>query len=471
MNILLIAPPIESKVKYFHGWQLSVSDYGSFPPLGLLYITAYLKQNMPEANIKLIDSVPEKAGYPEIEDVIRDFHPDIVGISAFTICLVDVLKIARLAKKINNDIHVCVGGPHLSVYPKQALAQAEVDSIIIGEGEYVFFELAKQAKAGKIVGGVNGLYLKSDLEICDFKKADMVDIDKLPFFDLSFIRKDIYYSTVGRQRNVITLLTSRGCPYQCTFCDIPYKIFRGRKIDNILEEIKLRLSQGYKEIFFYDDTFNMTAERVIELSQRIINDKLNFDWSFRGRVNTLSYQMLEIARRSGCRRIHFGIETATDEGLAEIKKGTRVEQIKNALSWCRQLKIKTIGDFIIGLPFEKSRKDVIDSINRLIEFAPDYGQFNFLQPLPGTEIYESGVRQGIIDPKKWENFAVFPSADFTPPLWTQYLSKADLSDLLYYAYKKFYIRPGYILNTLASLKTASEFKRFLKGGLKILFKC
>lgn len=471
MNVLLLTPPVENEIKYFHGWRLSVSDYGSFPPLGLLYIATFLKQNMWDVNIKLIDSLPEKKSYPEIEAEIRDFKPDIVGISAFTVCLVDVLKVAKLVKEIDEHTHVCVGGPHLSVYPHQTLKQPEVDSIIIGEGEYVFLELVKQVREGKVKSGVSGLYTKSALNNCDFKKADVVDLDKLPFFDLSFIRKEIYYSTVGRQRNVITFLTSRGCPYRCTFCDVPYKTFRGRKIDNIIEEIKLRLSQGYKEIFFYDDTFNLTASRVIDLSKRIIDEKLNFDWSFRGRVNTLSYDMLKVAKSAGCQRIHFGIETATDDGLAAIKKGITIEQVKNALIWCRRLKIKTIGDFIIGLPFEKSRKDVIDNINSLLKFAPDYGQFNFLQPLPGTEIYELGVKQGIIDPGKWENFAQSPSADFEPPLWTQYLSKQDLADLLYYAYKRYYIRPRHILTTLASLKTCDEFKRTVNGGFKILFKC
>ncbi|MFH0935357.1 MAG: radical SAM protein [Candidatus Omnitrophota bacterium] len=471
MNVLLIAPPVENKVKYFQGWQLSVSDYGSFPPLGLLYIATVLKQNMPEANIKLIDSLPEKRDYPEIEGIIRNFKPDIVGVSAFSVCLVDVLKVARLAKQINSHIHVCIGGPHLSIYPQQTLRQPEVDSIVIGEGEDVFLELARQIKEGKLKQGINGLYFKPDLNKGNFQKADAVDLDKLPFFSLDFIRRDIYFSTVGRQRNIITLLSSRGCPYRCAFCDVPYKNFRERKIDNILEEIKLRLRQGYREIFFYDDTFNMTSQRVIALSQRIIDARLDFEWSFRGRVNTLTYDMLKIARRASCRRIHFGIETATNEGLAEIKKGITIEQVRDALAWCRRLKIKTIGDFIIGLPFEKSRKDVVGNIGRFMEFAPDYGQFNFLQPLPGTEIYESGIQQGIIDPQGWEDFARSPSADFQPPLWTQYLSKADLAELLYYAYRRYYIRPGYILASLASLRTASEFRRVIKGGLKILFKC
>lgn len=470
MKIVLIVPPMDNIVKYLPGWHLNLADFGSFPPLGLLYIATFLKKKMHDVEIKIIDCPSEKISYANLEESLKILEPAVVGISAVTVCLVDILKVARLAKSINKSIHVCIGGPHLFVYPHQALEYPDIDSIVVGEGEYVFFELIKQIREGKITGGVSGLYVKSDLNKQEFKKAAVVNLDELPFFDIGYIQKKFYYSTVGRQRNVITLLSSRGCPYSCTFCDVPYKVVRERTIENVLDEIKLRLKQGFKEIFFFDDTFNINPQRVIDLSQRIIKENLRFEWSFRGRVNSTTFEMLKIAKRAGCRRIHFGIETATDEGLRELKKGITIEQVKNALSWCRHLKIKTIGDFIIGLPFEKSRDDVINNIERLIGFSPDYAQFDFLQPIPGSEIYESGIRQGVINPNKWESFIKSPSRDFTPPLWTQHLSRAELADLIYFAYRRFYIRPKCILRNLITLTTIHEFRRVLKGGAKILLK-
>lgn len=470
MKVALVVPPLDNIVKYFHRWHLNPSDYGSFPPLGLLYIGTLLKKKMPDVKIKILDCPSTKIVYAKLQNMLKSFKPDVVGIYVTTDCLVDVLRVARLVKSININIHICAGGPHLFVYPYQTLKYPEIDSIVIGEGEYVFLELIKQIQDGKIIGKIDGLYVKSDLKKQDFKKAAAVDLDELPFFDTGFIQKEFYYSTVGRQRNVVTLLSSRGCPYSCTFCDVPYKVFRGRKIKNVLDEIKLRLNQGFKEIFFYDDTFNINPQRVIELSEEIIKEKLRFDWSFRGRVNTATFEMLKIAKRAGCQRIHFGIETATNEGLKELKKGITVEQVKDALSWCRRLKIKTVGDFIIGLPFEKSRKDVMDNIKRLMSFPVNYAQFNFLQPIPGTEIYESGIRQGVIDPNKWDAFVKFPNGDFEPPLWTQYLSKEEVADLFYFAYRRFYIRPAHILRNLLRVTTIHEFKRVLKGGVKILLK-
>ncbi len=470
MKILLIVPPLNNIVKYLEGWHLNPEDYGSFPPLGLLYIATLLKEKMPDIEVRVVDSPSQRLGYADIGKIIKDFKPDVLGICAFTECLVDVLKVARLAKSINRDIHITVGGPHLFVYPHQTLEYPEIDSIVIGEGEYVFCELINMLKEGKAPLGIDGLYLKSDLGKREFKKAAAVNLDALPVFDVDLIKRRFYYSTIGSQRNVITLLTSRGCPYKCTFCDVPYREFRGRNMANIMEEIELRLRQGFKEIFFFDDTFNITPQRVIELSRRIIKDNLKFEWSFRGRVNTATFEMLKLAKAAGCRRIHFGIETGTDEGLQELKKGITIEQIKNALSWCRQLKIKTIGDFIIGLPFEKSPEDVIRNIQRLVEFGPDYAQFNFLQPIPGSEIYELGIKRGIIDAEKWENFVRFPNADFQPPLWTEYLNREDIAGLFHLAYKKFYMHPRTILRTLSGIRTIHELKRTLKGATKIIFR-
>lgn len=470
MRVILIMPPVENTVKYFQGWQLNSSDYGVFPPLGLLYIATVLKQQLPDTEVKVLDCASERIDYPALSRMLEHFQPQVIGITAFTVSLVDVLKISRIAKGLNKHVHICIGGPHNFVFPKQTLEYSDVDSIVVGEGEYVFTELIRKLRDGKSAGAIDGLYIKPDLNNGDFKKAIIRDINMLPFFDAGFIKRELYHSTVGKYHNMITLLTSRGCPYNCTFCDSPYKFFRGRRIDNILDEIELRLKQGYREIFFYDDTFNIDPEWVIDLSNKILNANINFSWSFRGRINTVTFEMLKAAKRSGCDRIHFGIETGTDEGLQSLKKGITTEQIKNVLTWCRKLKIKTIADFIIGLPFEKSKEDVIKNIERLIKFSPDYAQFNVLQPIPGTEIYKMGIEQEVIDQAGWENFVKSPQIDFEPPLWEQYLSKKDLAELFYFAYKRFYIRPVFLIKNLFSIRTFSELNRIIKGGLKILFR-
>jgi anaerobic magnesium-protoporphyrin IX monomethyl ester cyclase len=471
MKVMLIMPPIENKVKFFQGWQLNSSDYGLFPPLGLLYIATVLKRQLPEVEVKIVDCPSQGFGNIEVKEIVSNFRPDVVGMTTFSLCLVDVLGVAKTVKSIDQNIHVCLGGPHTSIYPAQTLEYPEIDSIVVGEGEYVFLELVKQLKEKKdFCSTIDGIYLKQDLKKKYFKKAVAVDLNELPFFDITLVDRKIYYSSIGRYRNIITLLSSRGCPYKCTFCDTPYKEFRSREVENIFQEIKLRLSQGYQEIFFYDDTFNINSKRITDLCELIIKDNVRFSWSFRGRVNNLTFDTLKIAKRSGCQRIHFGIETATNSGLEELRKMITVEQIKEVFYWCRKLKIKIVADFIIGLPFERSRKMVLENIMRLIKFSPDYAQFNILQPVPGSEIYSLGARRGVIDPNIWEDFVHCPNVNFEAPLWTEYLKKDELADLLYLAYRKFYLRPRFILRNLLSARTSSAVKRMFNGGLKIMFR-
>lgn len=470
MRVMLIMPPAENTVKFLRGWQLSPSDYGVFPPLGLLYIATVLKKSLPEAEIKIVDCPSEKINYSRLEMIIKSFSPEVVGITSFTFCLLDIMKTAKIVKAINSSTHICLGGPHVINFPSQTMAYPDVDSIILGEGEYVFLELIKSLMAGSSPVDVPGLYFKNNPQAVQFAKSFVEDLDQLPILDISFIKKEIYKSTVGKYENIMTLLTSRGCPYQCTFCDTPIKKFRGRSIDNILEEITLRLEQGFEEIFFYDDTFNITPERAIALSERILKDNIKLAWSFRGRINSCTYEMLRIAKRSGCQRIHFGIETGTDYGLEELKKGITVEQIRNVFSWCRKLNIRTIADFIIGLPFERTKEDVLKNIERLISFSPDYAQFNVLQPVPGSEIYQQGLRQGVINPEAWEEFVRSPYQGFEPPLWEAYFNRDELTKLFHLAYRKFYVRSSCIARNILSVTTYAELRRMISGGLKILFR-
>lgn len=470
MKVMLIMPPVENTVKFLRGWQLSPSDYGTFPPLGLLYIATVLKHGLPETDIKIVDCPSEKIDYPGLEVIIRSFAPDVVGITAFTFCLVDILKTVKIVKAAHHDTHICLGGPHIANFPAETMAYPGIDSIVSGEGEYAFLELIKYLMSGGPAPVIPGLYFKNKAGTAQFSKGFIEDLDKLPILDIGFIKRSVYKSTVGKYENIITLLTSRGCPYQCTFCDTPLKKFRGRSVDSIMEEINLRLAEGFQEIFFYDDTFNIAPERVITLSERILKNNIKCAWSFRGRINTCSYEMLKIAKRSGCQRIHFGIETGTDSGLQELKKGITVEQITNVFSWCRKLRIKTIADFIIGLPFEKTKEDVLKNVSRLIRFSPDYAQFNILQPVPGSEIYRIGVSRGIIDPRAWEEFVRSPYEGFLPPLWEAFFNRDELTELFHAAYRKFYIRPSCIARNVFSVTTAAEFKRMVSGGLKILLK-
>jgi radical SAM superfamily enzyme YgiQ (UPF0313 family) len=295
-----------------------------------------------------------------------------------------------------------------------------------------------------------------------------MDIDTLPAPNRSYIKHINYRSIVGKTGKLATIITSRGCPYKCTFCDVPYKVYRNRSVQSVLDEIDECLQMGYQEFHFYDDLFNITPEKVIELCKGVKQRGLKFTWDFRGRVNTITRESLEAAKEAGCRMISFGVETGSDEGLKALEKGITVKRIKEVFQWCRQLRIKTIADFMIGLPSERTREDVLKNIDFLVELNPDYAQVAVLCLYPHTELYRQAVEKGLIEDNKWEEFSLVPTTNFTIDHWEEFLSTGELVELQKKAYKKYYLRPAYLLKSIFSIESFYELTTKIRGLLKLL---
>jgi len=298
--------------------------------------------------------------------------------------------------------------------------------------------------------------------------AYIEDIDSLPPPNRNHIRHIQYTSTVGITDSLATIISSRGCPYRCIYCDVPYKRYRERDIAKVVDEIEQCLSMGYKEIHFYDDLFNITPGKVIRFCEEISRRGLKFPWDFRGRVNTATRESLEQAKQAGCHMISFGIETGSDEGLQFLCKGTTTEQIRKVLGWCKELRIQTIADYMLGFPFEKSAEDVWRHVDFIIDLEPTYIQFCVLTLYPNTPVFDMAVQRGLIDGNRWNEFCRDPKPGFAVDHWNEFLSTKELVDIQRKAYKKFYIRPSYIWNSIKRLTSWYELKTKIRGALKML---
>jgi radical SAM superfamily enzyme YgiQ (UPF0313 family) len=228
------------------------------------------------------------------------------------------------------------------------------------------------------------------------------------------------------------------------------------------------LKLGYEEFHFYDDLFNITPKRLIEICTEFERRNLKITWDFRGRVNSLTKDSLALAKKNGCRLISFGVETGSDEGLKVLKKGCNIEKIQNAFKWCRELGIISVADYMIGLPHEKSEKDILDNIKFLIDLDPDYAQFNIMTLYPHTEAYDQAVEKGLIKDGRWQKFSLNPTKDFRVDHWEENISMENLVKLHKLAYKKFYFRPKYILRSALKTKSPFELISKFRGALKIL---
>ncbi|MFL5784690.1 MAG: B12-binding domain-containing radical SAM protein [Bacteriovoracaceae bacterium] len=487
MRILFLNPPgeftlTEAPDEKGEGF-LESDDFGNFPPLGLLYVMSYLEKVAPHHELIFHDCIAEKIGHKDIEELIRKINPDVVGITSFTIALVDIVKVAEVIKKVKPDCHICLGGHHPIAFPVQAAQLVHFDSVVVGEGEKVFAELISRLERKENFTDITGVYTRESIKQWTGKDfhdkrflthinvpAAYIDVlDELPYPNRKHLKGN-YNSIVGSTKKMATILSTRGCPYLCTFCDVPYKKYRTRSISSVVDEIEECLKQGYEEFHFYDDLFNITPSKVIQFCDEVEKRGLTFHWDFRGRVNAVNEESIIRAKRAGCRQISFGVETGTNEGLKYLKKGTTVEKFLEVFGLCRKHGIRTIADYIIGFPFEKTREDVLRNIDFLCELDPDFAQIAVLMVLPNTPLFEEALQKGLIKKNEWEEFCLNPTLEFKISHWEEHLSLEELTKLQTEAYRRFYFRPRYIFRQIKNLDSWYDFTTKVKGVQKLLTK-
>ncbi|MBF0135339.1 MAG: B12-binding domain-containing radical SAM protein [Magnetococcus sp. DMHC-1] len=485
MKILILNPPDENTVVEYpdetgEGY-LEADDFGAFPPLGALYVLTYLQEHSTGHELFFKDCIGERITQATLPEVVRAIQPDVVGITSFTISLLDVIQAARTVRSVVPKAHICLGGHHPIAFPFEAAQLPEFDSIVVGEGEVAFTQLVKALEEGKEITTIQGVYTRESIQpwrerVFHDKRflgslgvmpGYTEDLDTLPFPDRRFIRHIDYHSILGVSDRLATLISSRGCPYQCTFCDVPYKRYRRRSTANVIDEVEVCLGMGYEEIHLYDDLFNVSPRKVIEFCDEVERRGLKFHWDFRGRVNTVTRESLERARRAGCRMISFGVETSTDAGLEALKKGTNVAQIQQVFRWCHELGIKTVADFMIGLPFERTEADIRHNLALAHRLNPDYFQVSVLSLYPNTALFEEARQKGLVDGDRWQRWVLDPKPGFHVDHWEEHIPVQRQIVLQRQAYRRFYMRPSYIVRSVLGIRSWYEFKIKFNGFLKL----
>lgn len=475
MKILMVNPPGENILSGTENRDepsfVDTGDFGYFPPLGMLYVVSYLEAHTEGHEILFRDCIAEQISHDQLRDIIRELQPDLVGVTSFTVSLIDVVKVGQAVRETAPNAHVCLGGHHPIAFPLQAAQLDEFDSIVVGEGEYAFTELVNCLDSGEDITKILGVYTRESIEPFmnqkmprdrRFLQSVMVppayvdDLEDLPIPNRKYIRHIKYHSTIGVSGNLATIITTRGCPYLCTFCDVPYKKYRQRDVDSVLDEVQACLDLGYDEFHFYDDLFNVNSKKVIDFCDAIERRNMKFVWDFRGRVNAVTKESLIRAKRAGLRQISFGVESGTDEALKALKKGTTVAQVLQAFQWCRSLGIRTVADYIIGFPFEKTPADIRKSIDFLLKLDPDYTLINVLQLLPNTGLYNDAVAKGLTEDKRWEEFSLNPTREFRVAHWDEHMTPKQLFSLRREAYRRFYLRPKYVFRSVVQTRTLHE---------------
>ncbi len=468
MKVLLIQSPWINMISSNIPEYLEEEDY--CPPLGLLYVASYLEANSSHT-VEVLDAIVEKiASYEELEKEIRRRSPDIVGIQMMTFTARDALLTARTVKKIDKNIPVVVGGPHPNIYTNETIAFDEIDFIVLGEGEMIFTDLVNRLADGKDVKDLPGIVMKHNGKtIINEPKGYMEDLDSLPYPARHLTPYKDYFSILGNHATFTTMVSSRGCPFRCLFCDRAYhgKIYRKRSAQNVVAEMEHCQKMGIQEIDLQDDLFTFKRERVVEICDLLIASKSTLKWNVRSRVDTVDKDLLKKMAEAGCQRLYFGIEAGTPEIQAVLRKNIDLDKAKLVFSWAKEFNITTLAYIMIGAP-QETRSHILRTIEYMKEIKADFVHIAVLTPFPHTEVYSLGIEKGLYD-DHWKKYAENPFDDFVPRYWDETLSSKELLELMNHAYRSFYLRPLYIIKELLKVKTKKELWRKIKGGLKVAF--
>ncbi|MCL4383941.1 B12-binding domain-containing radical SAM protein [Patescibacteria group bacterium] len=466
-RIYLLYPPISKQERYS-------SDLGSAGgeqiPLGIYCLAAYLREQGYE--IKVTDGETEKLTGNQIIKEIKRFDPFVVGISSTTVAFHRALEMAKLVKKKFPKAKIILGGPHVTSNYKDALSFKEFDYEVLREGEITTVELLKAIQEGKPVENIKGIaYRKNGQVVATPPREYIKNLDELPFpaydliKDISLYTPDLsnYMSTP-----VINIMTSRGCPNQCTFCDraVFGQLYREMSAERVVELIKY-LVKTYKvrEIDFTDDTFMINKVRFRKIFQLLKEEGISFYWTCTSRVNTVDFETLKLAKETGCWHIAFGVESGDEDILKLIKKNITMEQIRKAMNWCKQLGIKSKGYFIVGHP-----GDTVETINKTIDLACSLPLDDILvtinTPIPGSPQYFFIKEYGDFDESDWSKFNCW-----RPVFIPKGLSKELLLKKQREMYRKFYVRPRIVWRYSKGIFGRGGVKRLksLMGAAKYLF--
>ncbi len=442
-----------------------------YPPLGICYLSAVLKKE--NYDVEIIDQAAMGFSLEQIVKWVKKRDPDILGFSTLTASGsgISAAMTAKEVKKWNPNIKIVFGNRHATCNDYRILNKyPQVDLCVRDEGEYTFMELVKAFEKDLPLKDIRGITYRDNGKIqMNEKKELIMNLDALPFPDRKALKIE-YPASFGSlelvPKGFTSMVSSRGCPYHCTFCYGKRSVgFRTRSVENILEEILYLDSEGYKFINFVDDNFTVSKKRVMKLCQLLRKHKVDLDWMCEGRVNQVSDEMLREMRRANCRFLCFGVESANQRILDYYKKDITPDQSILAVKKARKAKIPFItSSFIVGAPGETLR-EIYNTLKFAQKLDIDVPIYNLLGTMPGTDIWDEMVEKNILNEDKYWEQGVHISDIDPNGVPTKQISNL-ISEMLY----QFFTNPKYIIketfrNFISAYRLLSV-SRFLKHNIK-----
>jgi len=463
-----MTPPLSLEARY-GSWARAGN---AMPSLGIISLAAVTRREGFDSRV--IEAAARDLDQEQVLQKIKEIEPRYVGLSATTFSIGTAAQLAKRIKLINKDTIIIVGGHHISAASQETMERfSDFDLGVIGEGEATVVELLKTLENGEELKRVKGIIYRAKMD--DNGKENeqtrftaprelIEDLDQLPFpaYDLLEGFPRAFHPPPFKMARfpAASIVTSRGCPNRCIFCDRSVfgnrcRAFSSEYIITWIKELVHRY--GVRELLIEDDTFVMFKSRLFEICEGILRERLDLSWSCLGRVDMVTPEILKLMRKAGCWEIGYGIESGAQHILDLEEKKIDLAQVEQAVAWTKEAGIVTKGFFMIGHPLENE-----ETMNRTIDFAKklplDDISVMMLTPFPGSELYKMAHHYGIFS-NDWDKMNLLQ-----PVFIPKGLDEEKLNSHTRKMLKEFYLRPrifwGYLLRMAKHPRTIF---RILKG--------
>ena len=361
------------------------------PPLGLACVGGALRAAGHE--VRILDAAVLPRRESGLAALLTGWRPQVVGLSASTAVLDPALAVAATVKARDPDVVTLLGGVHATLNPAEVVREGAIDFAVHGEGERTAVELLAALDRHEPLDRIPGIaYRDGERPRVTAMRAAVADLDELPFPAYDLLPMESYSTPFSKPGRVTSMVTSRGCPYPCTFCDafvVHGRKYRAQSAERVVAEIGLLVREhGVREVLFKDSEFTLDRGRVERFCELMIAGGLRVSWTCSARVDRVDGPLLRRMASAGCRVVQFGVESADPVVIGALKKGITAEKVREAFRSARAAGIETVANLMVGSPGET--RDSIDATRRLVrEIRPDHLNVQVLVAYPGTELFRT----------------------------------------------------------------------------------
>lgn len=466
LDCLLINPPFFFPKGFYYG-QRTIDV-----PLGLTALAAFVREygfsvDILDCNYYFDDTDLEFEAW-FVENYVKKYPKiKVIGVTTTTPTINVSYRLATLIKQYYPNCIFVLGGSHASFVPDEALNNDAVDCVVMGEGEETLLELLQGFSFGDINGLAYKIFSEGELSFIRNKprtRKKALDDLPMPAYDLIDIQS--YRPIIGNFKRLpaMMLVTSRGCPWSCSFCRRTVgKMWTYRSAESLYNEFKyLSETYGVKDIAIMDDVFTVSKARVEEFCNLLITKPLDIQWQCFARVDIVDKDMLMMMKKAGCWGIMYGVENFDQEILNSIQKGVEIEKVFNAMQWTKNAELESRVCMIVGNDGD-TEEGINENIKLLKRLDPDLISVSILTPFPGNDVFNKTIREDRILSYNWDDYY-----GSTPLVKVPNLSSEDVERLYRKMTFAFYLRPSYILKRLLNTRSWNEVKLNFIGGFGIL---